>query len=349
MDMAIITSRNTEVFCRAKYLRVHNICMSKTLWAWEIKTVSTCLRGRNLEINPQARNSLYIMMTEHHYEIHKTSKIVSKLQHFPSLNCVENRAPSCHSCTRVPSCLKPSQSLQRHMSALSDTLIIGNINFNLLTPLRVCSAWHFVWMWVTDSSNTPSYRFTFYITWEIDGSDVWLLFLSFVEQQQETGVASSSQGCLENPPAAGEVEGEAAPQGESMGGRERGLLKTTDNLRTLSHRGGKGCIIMGPSLKTSAGGGAPRKTMESPHKAGELTPCWLLGCGVKTREHLQLGCTPSDRWTRSDTVQRVQVKGDKLNRGLAPPLVCKIKDTHWSCRCQGQSLLLLWTLKKNTK
>lgn len=71
--------------------------------------------------------------------------------------------------------------------------------------------------------------------------------------------------------------------------------------------------------KTPASGGAPRGTTESPHKAGELAPCWLRGCGVKTREHLQLGCSPSDRRTRSETVQRVQVKGDKLNRGLAPP------------------------------
>lgn len=149
------------------------------------------------------------------------------------------------------------------------------------------------------------------------------LCLQGEERQQETGVASGDQGRLENPPAAAaEVEGEAAPQGESMGGRERGLLKTTDNLRTLSYRGGKGCTTVGPSLKktkTPASGGAPRETTESPHKAGELAPCWLRGCGVKTREHLQLGCSPSDRRTRSETVQRVQVKGDKLNRGLAPP------------------------------
>ena len=57
-------------------------------------------------------------------------------------------------------------------------------------------------------------------------SDCFSVFcLQDEEQQQETGVASSSQGCVENPPAAWEVEGEIAPQGKSMGGRELSLLK----------------------------------------------------------------------------------------------------------------------------
>lgn len=99
----------------------------------------------------------------------------NKLHHFPPLkyeSYIGNRAPLCQSCTHVPSCfkLKPLKfcgAICLHF----ETLIIGNTN--------LCSVRHLayleVWMW-TDSSNPPRYRFTFYITWEIHGSDVWLLF-----------------------------------------------------------------------------------------------------------------------------------------------------------------------------
>lgn len=54
---------------------------------------------------------------------------------------------------------------------------------------------------------------------------VFTLCLQDEERRQETGVASSAQGCVENPPAAGEAETETAPQGESVGGRHHSLLK----------------------------------------------------------------------------------------------------------------------------
>lgn len=124
-------------------------------------------------------------MTECNYYSHKTIRIVwnwpkASRVTFPYLT-VSNRAPRCHSCTHVPSCLtlKPSQSLRRRMSALSDTLIIGNIDYNLLKLLKslfwMHSVYSAVWTWVTDILDPPSYKFTFYITREIDDSDVSLL------------------------------------------------------------------------------------------------------------------------------------------------------------------------------
>lgn len=111
-------------------------------------------------------------------------------------------------------------------------------------------------MWVTNSTNPPSHRFQVHLLH--NPRDWWLwcliafcLCLQDEDQQREKGVASGDQDRLKNTPAAGGVEGKTAPQGQSMGGWECGLLKTTDNLHTLTYRGGRGFHNHGPFPKAT--------------------------------------------------------------------------------------------------
>lgn len=96
------------------------------------------------------------------------------------------------------------------------------------------------------------------------------------------------------------MEGETAPQGEGMGGRERGLLKTTDNLRALSYRGGKGFI-------------SPFSTANGRERRAQIWPGNFLRVGFEsihdsTRLHFI-----SQMNEGRDSRHGVQVKVDKLS------------------------------------
>lgn len=134
MDVVIITSLAQRSFVGQQV----NVCLCQTPLSLRWKQLAR-VEGRNFKISrvPKALNSLYIMMTEQHYEFHKTYEIVWNL---PELSCI-TFPPSlsegvnellCCSSTHVPSCLR-LPNLQCH---LSDTLIIGNITFSLLKPLQ---------------------------------------------------------------------------------------------------------------------------------------------------------------------------------------------------------------------
>lgn len=75
------------------------------------------------------------MMPEQHYEVHKTSKIV---WNSPKVSCITfpQRIVGKRASLMYHHVSNPLKSLRRRVSALSDTLIIVNISFNLLKPLE---------------------------------------------------------------------------------------------------------------------------------------------------------------------------------------------------------------------
>lgn len=172
---------------------------------------------------------------------------------------------------------------------------------------------------------------------------VYCLCVQDEEQQQETGVTSSYKGCLKNPSAAWEVEGETAPQGESMGGRETSLLKTTDNLRTLSKQRRKGFDTVSLSLKPV---GSPLESNREPDWVRQTYSMLTLWLQCQSREHLQLDSTVEHHETdERGQRQYREYRWKKISWTEDLASVCKIKDIHWSCRCHGQTV---WSKRKQT-
>lgn len=110
-------------------------------------------RSRNFEINPQARNSLKLMMTELRYKFHKTPRIV---WNSPRVSSATLRRLTVGAVwVKEPrSCAVMSQSLRRHMSVLSHLLIIGIIKLQTSIFSNHSGVTTLFWMCLTDCSNS---------------------------------------------------------------------------------------------------------------------------------------------------------------------------------------------------